>query len=1851
MRNISFRHTFLLLAIITIFAAVAQSAPLRNLPVTVTQPNGVVLHCFTSGDEYFNWLHDANGYTIVQDPTTGFYTYGVLSDRLLVSSQHVAGSVDPTALGIPRQVLPTSAQIESSFAKPSQGSPLNSASIVNAPRTGTLNNIVVFIRFNDEAEFTRAKASYDSMFNSSTSGDNSMRNYFTEVSYNQLTISSSFYPTSSGSTVVSYRDSHPRSYYQPYNSVTNRLGYTGGDDGYQRTIREQALLANAVNFIASQVPSSLVVDGDGDGDVDNICFIISGGPTGWDSLLWPHMWSLYSQDVTINSKWVYTYNFQLETSLDSGGVGVLCHEMFHSLGSPDLYRYDNQEVQPLYKWDLMEYDLNPPQHMTIYMKNRYGTWLSNIPTITASGTYTLNPVTSSTNNAYRINSPNSTNEYFIVEYRRRTGTFEMSLPGEGLIVYRINSTMDGQGNSSGPPDEVYVYRPDGTVTVDGNPSLANFNSAVGRTAINDSTNPSSFLSDGSAGGVNISNIGAAGSTISFTVTLSGNTVPAPVLDAEPATTPGNSNTISWHAGASNIIGNLSEPTDLSKPVSQHAGPQDQDFSPASRNAVSGLPDLTPYLPAKWNDKIPIGMAPLAATATHSFTGSFYSSQTLYFNWASINQGNDASGGYRVHVEVTGTGGGSWDWDIQSDAVNEFWYLQNDLSVGPLSAGTHTFKVWTDCLGSVAEFNENNNYYERTITISDQQLPDLMSYLPSNWNDKIPVGTTQMNSSVAHNFTGPFYNNQTLYFNWANTNQGNYSAEIYRVHAEVNGTGGGSWDWDISLIIGTSIRLVTDQAVGPLSAGTHTFKLWTDYLGNVAEFDESNNYYERTITVTAQAPMEYYAECADNQNFNSPQNSGWISTTQFSFVNLTPGVTYWYRVKARQNGTESIWSNVVLSQQAQSLNAPSLLIPLDGAANQAVTANLQWTDTNSSPQENGYRIRIKPFGGSYIYPAVGANVTSYSAELSYNTTYYWNVQATGDGSSTSDWANSGSDYSFTTASASSLTVTSPNGSEIWQALSSYIITWTSSNVSGNLKLEYSTNGGSIYNTILDSTSNTGSYPWIVPNTPSTNCLVRVSAVDGSVSDVSNAAFTIASTVGEAAYVTGRVLGTPRNNWSGYVGMKIVMGASPVTVTQLGRMMGSGNSGTHTVKLVKGSDGMDVAGGSVSIGMSGGTAGQFKYASLSSGIVLAAGATYYLVSQETAGGDTWYDFDTTVNTMTVATEASAIYGSDSGVWSPIGGSGNAYVPVDFKYSSGAAPVITVASPNGAESWQVGSSYSITWTSNNVSGNVKLEYSTNGGSSYNSILTSTSNTGSYPWMIPNTPSTNCLVRVSAVDGSASDTSNAAFTIASSGGETAYVTGRVLGTPRNNWSGYVGMKIVVGASPVTVTQLGRMMGNGNSSTHAVKLVKGSDGMDVAGGSVSIGMSGGTVGQFKYANLSSGIVLAAGATYYLVSQETAGGDTWYDCDTTVNTTTVATEASAIYGSGSGVWSPVGGSGNSYVPVDFKYSSSEEEAAYVTDRVLGTPRNDWSGYVGMKIVVGASPVTVTQLGRMMGSGNSGTHTVKLVKGGDGTDMAGGSVSIGMNGGTAGQFKYASLSSGIVLAAGATYYLVSQEIAGGDTWYDLDTTVSTTMVATEASAIYGNGSGVWYPVGVSGSSYVPVDFKYSIGGEAAYVKDRILGTPRNDWSGYVGMKIVVGATPVTVTQLGRMMGSGNSGIHTVKLVKGSDGTDVAGGSVSIGMSGGTVGQFKYASLNSGIVLAAGATYYLVSQEIAGGDTWYDLDTTVITTTVAIEASAIYGSGSGVWYPAGGSGHAYVPVDFKYSSGGNQGMDDVLQDQER
>ena len=88
------------------------------------------------------------------------------------------------------------------------------------------------------------------------------------------------------------------------------------------------------------------------------------------------------------------------------------------------------------------------------------------------------------------------------------------------------------------------------------------------------------------------------------------------------------------------------------------------------------------------------------------------------------------------------------------------------------------------------------------------------------------------------------------------------------------------------------------------------------------------------------------------------------------------------------------------------------------------------------------------------------------------------------------------------------VTAPNGGEEWPVGSACNITWSSTGSIEFVKIEYSTDNGSAWSEITESTLNDGSYAWTVPASPSTQCLVRISdAADGDPVDVSDATFTI------------------------------------------------------------------------------------------------------------------------------------------------------------------------------------------------------------------------------------------------------------------------------------------------------------------------------------------------------------------------------------------------------------------------------------------------------------------------------------------------------------------------------------------------------------------------------------------------------------------------------------------------------------------------------------------------------------------------------------------------------------------------
>ena len=947
---------------------------------------------------------------------------------------------------------------------------------------------------------------------------------------------------------------------------------------------------------------------------------------------------------------------------------------------------------------------------------------------------------------------------------------------------------------------------------------------------------------------------------------------------------------------------------------------------------------------------------------------------------------------------------------------------------------------------------------------------------------------------------------------------------------------------------------------------------------------------------------------------------------------------------------------------------------------------------------------------------------------------------------------------------------------------------------------------------------------------------------------------------SSFLTGYALNGPllRNNFGGWVGMKITVGPNPVTVFSLGRLCTAGNSGTHVVKFVSVASGADVPGGSASLNLSGCSAGQFFYAGLGGAIVLQANTAYYLVSQEVNGGDKWYDYGTLSSTGVAAVNSSVWLNGTT--WTPISGPNSSYVPPNFLYgpAAGTIPVTVQTSPAGLSfsvdganytstqvlNWAPGSTHTIatatqsggsgtqySWTawsdlgalSHIVTPGSAITYTANFTTQYllttgvtpagsGSVTANPASASGYydsatPVQLTAAPAgSNTFTAWSGdVSGSANPqnvTMSAPRSVTGNfqlpaGSSTSFLTGFALNSPpqRNDFGGWVGMKLTVGAAPLSVTALGRIFLTGNSGTHTVKLVRVSDGVDVPGGSVSIPMAGGTAGQFQYALLSSSLTLAANTAYYLVSQETAGGDKWYDHGA-LTATGVASVNSSVWLNGT-VWSPLDGPNTSYVPLNILYgppvgtipvtvqtnpagrSFSVDGTNYTATQILNwipgsthtiatttqsggigtqylwntwsdagaishtvapsstitytanfttqyllttsitpagsgsvtanpasasgyydsaTPvqltaapagsnsfngwsgdasgsanpqsvtmsaprtvtasfqlpagsstsfltgfalnnpalRNNFGGFVGMQLTVGASPLSVSSVGRVCVAGNSQNHLVKFVSvSSGGTDVPGGSAVVNMSSCTPGQSVYTLLASPITLQAGGSYYLVSQENLSGDLWYDHGS-IAATNVATVLNSVYFL-AGTQNRIDGPNSSYVPPDFQYAVlappSPQPLVIDFNLNNRPvRNDFTGFIGMKITVGAAAWNVSSLGRQCLPGNSQIHALKLVSASDGTDVPGGTAAVNMAGCLAGQFVYANLGTPVLLQASTAYYLVSQESSGGDQWYDVGS-LTATNIAKASGFVYSTGSPNYISTAGTNLSYGPVNLK------------------
>jgi hypothetical protein len=381
------------------------------------------------------------------------------------------------------------------------------------------------------------------------------------------------------------------------------------------------------------------------------------------------------------------------------------------------------------------------------------------------------------------------------------------------------------------------------------------------------------------------------------------------------------------------------------------------------------------------------------------------------------------------------------------------------------------------------------------------------------------------------------------------------------------------------------------------------------------------------------------------------------------------------------------------------NTPPIITAVAASGVTSTAATITWQTDEAADSQVEYGLTASYGSSSPLDPA---RVTSHSVMLSslqMNTTYHYRVKSR---DAANNLAASG-DFVFTTLpSAPTLTLTSPNGGESWTIGSAQTITWNSTGILPNVKLEISVDNGANWTTIVSSTANDGSESWTIPDNASNQCLVRVSdAADGDPVDVSDAVFAILALPPPTLTLT-----SPNGGESWMVGA-----VQNITWNSTGTL--------PNVKL------------------------EFS-------VDNGANWTTIVASTANGGSESWTIPDN-VSTQCLVRASDAADGDPVDVSDAV-----------FAIIAPPPPTLTLISPNGGESWTVGSTQAITWNSTGTLQNVKLEFSIDNGVNWTTIVASTANDGNEAWTIPNNASNTCLVRVSdAADGDPVDVSDAVFAI----------------------------------------------------------------------------------------------------------------------------------------------------------------------------------------------------------------------------------------------------------------------------------------------------------------------------------------------------------------------------------------------------------------------------------------------------------------------------------------------------------
>jgi hypothetical protein len=386
-----------------------------------------------------------------------------------------------------------------------------------------------------------------------------------------------------------------------------------------------------------------------------------------------------------------------------------------------------------------------------------------------------------------------------------------------------------------------------------------------------------------------------------------------------------------------------------------------------------------------------------------------------------------------------------------------------------------------------------------------------------------------------------------------------------------------------------------------------------------------------------------------------------------------------------------------------------------------TQSITWTTSHSS--ENVAITLYKNSASYQVLSAATASTGSYSWTIpdSYDagSDYKVRISSVSDATVSDD---SDSNFTLTSASQPTITVTSPNGGEDWELGSAHNITWSSSDVSGNVRIDLFkwsdlNNLLTFIETLSSDESNDGSYNWTISSEldAGTDYLVHIRSLNSiGIYDYTDAYFTLSTTP-----TTPTITVTSPNGGEDWeLGSAQDITWSSVNV-----------SGNVKIELYKA--------GSVEETLSSDESNDGSYS--------------WTISSELDAGSDYKIKISSLDNLNIYDESDAYFTLST---------------------TPTTPTITVTSPNGGEDWELGSAQDITWSSVNVSGNVKIELY-KAGSVEETLSSDESNDGSYSWTISSEldAGSDYKIRISSlVDLNVFDESDQPFTLSENSENTDY-------------------------------------------------------------------------------------------------------------------------------------------------------------------------------------------------------------------------------------------------------------------------------------------------------------------------------------------------------------------------------------------------------------------------------------------------------------------------------------------------